>query len=291
MFDNMTVKSSSEENVWKYIFESDNTIAEAVLYRYESFENRTVICCSVQSGCPVGCVFCGTGKKFIRNLVSAEIIQQVQNVLDDKGIDPSKCDRFQIMFMSMGEPMLNWDNVEDAIVRLNRLYPNAQLLISTVGIKNNSVVERIIRLSCQIGEVGLQFSIHRGNEKERNRSIPFKNKMSLRELRDFGLTWHRLTSRPIYLNYCVTEPIAIEEENRLKDLFSPMSFSFTFSVMCNSDENAKEACNRDLSNVRNTEISFLNDGYNCRIFDPAGQDDIGGGCGQLWHVQNWLKRH
>ena len=37
--------------------------------------------------------------------------------------------------------------------------------------------------------------------------------------------------------------------------------------------------------------TFISDGYNARIFDPAGQDDIGGGCGQLWFVQDWLKSY
>ena len=66
---NMKTKrfDSSEGNVWKYVFDFENAVAEAVLYKYEDFYKRTVLCVSVQSGCPVGCKFCGTGKKFIRN--------------------------------------------------------------------------------------------------------------------------------------------------------------------------------------------------------------------------------
>ncbi|MBQ2600525.1 hypothetical protein II582_04065 [bacterium] len=55
---NYKVFESSEGNVWKYVFTKDDMVAEAVLYRYNSFYNRTVICCSVMSGCPVGCKFC-----------------------------------------------------------------------------------------------------------------------------------------------------------------------------------------------------------------------------------------
>lgn len=43
--------------------------------------------------------------------------------------------------------------------------------------------------------------------------------------------------------------------------------------------------------MKNAEYGLSSWGYDCRIFDPAGQDDIGGGCGQLFHVQNWLKEH
>lgn len=63
---------SSDTNVKKFVFEwraneiAKKGIAEAVLYRYGEYSKRTVICCSVQSGCPVGCTFCGTGKFFCK---------------------------------------------------------------------------------------------------------------------------------------------------------------------------------------------------------------------------------
>lgn len=64
---------SSDENVLKYVFETDNAIAESVLYKYPTYEKRTVICCSTQSGCPVGCRFCGAGDNFVRSLTADEI--------------------------------------------------------------------------------------------------------------------------------------------------------------------------------------------------------------------------
>jgi 23S rRNA (adenine2503-C2)-methyltransferase len=75
----------------------------------------------------------------------------------------------------------------------------------------------------------------------------------------------------------------------LKDLFSPVIFNFTFSVICSADENLKSAGYRDLDKITELTTSFVEDGYNVRVFNPAGQDDIGGGCGQLWYVQDWMK--
>ena len=100
------VFEGSNKNVWKYVFTKEDGVAEAVLYRYYE---RTVICCSVMSGCPIGCTFCGTGNKFIRNLTDEEITHQIDTVLKDKGIEDvdNNGGRFQIMFMSMGEPLLN----------------------------------------------------------------------------------------------------------------------------------------------------------------------------------------
>lgn len=283
---------SSEGNVWKYIFESDDAIAEAVLYRYESFEKRTVICCSVQSGCPVGCKFCGTGKRFVRNLQSTEITQQVQDIIADMKIAHNDCEKFQIMFMSMGEPMLNWYSVYNAIDVLHSLYPSAQLLISTIGINDNDVQSGILEISKKIEKVGLQFSIHEALDDRRNVLIPFKNKMTLRDIRDFGLLWNQVTGRKPFLNYCVTrDNTTTESIQRLKDLFSPMYFNLTFSVVCSSDETMKDRGFRDYDYIKSITNKFIKDGYNCRMFDPAGQDDIGGGCGQLWYVQKWLSQH
>lgn len=97
----------------------------------ENTRRETVICCSVQSGCPVGCTFCGTGKFFVRNLDWHEIIEQVTTVLSTIDCNTKDIEKFQIMFMSMGEPFLNYINLEQAIESLHDLYPNAQLLVST----------------------------------------------------------------------------------------------------------------------------------------------------------------
>ena len=79
---------STDTNVKKFVFEwgdqpsEKKGVAEAVLYRYGEYRKRTVICCSVMSGCPVGCTFCGTGKFFVRNLTKNEIVEQVRSCLE-----------------------------------------------------------------------------------------------------------------------------------------------------------------------------------------------------------------
>jgi len=288
------VFESSEGNVWKYVFTKDDMVAETVLYRYGDFYERTVICCSTQSGCPVGCKFCGTGNKFIRNLTADEIVEQIETVLKDKGIENvnERGKRFQIMFMSMGEPLLNWDAVEEAIRRLhdNNHYPNAELLLSTIAPKEPEVWKRLIQISKEIDKVGLQFSIHEPTDFGRNMLIPYKNKLYLREIRDIGSIWWKETGRKPYLNYCVTgKNDSPHDAYELMRMFSPVIFNFTFSVVCSSNENMKEAGFKNLDAIRQFEANFLAKGYNTRIFDPDGQDDIGGGCGQLWYVQQWMK--
>lgn len=288
------VFESSEENVWKYVFTKEDMVAEAVLYRYEDFYKRTVICCSTMSGCPVGCKFCGTGNKFVRNLIAEEIVEQIKTVLKDKGIEDvsDKGMRFQIMFMSMGEPLLNWDAVEGAIRTLHKDYPNAELLLSTIAPDEHEAINKMIRCSEEIPKVGLQFSIHKSTNEKRNILIPYENKLTLEKIRDLGIIWWQKTGRHPYLNYCIDGTNNTEDDiKNLQALFSPVIFNFTFSVVCSSNENMKDAGFKNLDDIRRFEQAFVENGYNTRIFDPAGQDDIGGGCGQLWYVQQWLKNY
>lgn len=289
------VFASSEGNVWKYVFTKEDMVAEAVLYKYNDFYERTVICCSVMSGCPVGCAFCGTGSKFIRNLQANEIVEQIETVLSDKNLIQDinkKCKKLQFMFMSMGEPMLNWDEVEKAIRILNSKFDNAQLLLSTIGCDNDDVFSKVISISKEIDKIGLQFSIHKSNDEDRNKLIPFHKKMNLEKIRDAGIIWWRETNRKPFLNYCIDGSNNTDNNfKELTNLFSPIIFNFTFSVVCSKDENMKDASFRNLNVIKDFQNRFLQKGYNVRMFDPAGQDDIGGGCGQLWYVQNWLKSH
>ena len=281
------VREFIDNNVSKFVFSKKNdVVVESVLYKYGSYDERTVICCSTQCGCPVACTFCGTGNNFIRNLTVDEILYQIDYVIKEKVLKEiettQKIKKFQIMFMSMGEPMFNFSNIKEAIKELNKKYPNAQLLLSTVGLKNNNTLNEILEISKKIKNVGLQFSIHQADEEKRNKLIPYKNKMNLREIRDYGIIWSNETNRPVFLNYCIDgNNTSLEEINRLKDLFP---------AKCNIDkENKLKSEFRDLEFINKIANDFLKDGYNVRVFDPSGQDTIGGGCGQLWFVQDFLK--
>jgi 23S rRNA (adenine2503-C2)-methyltransferase len=288
------VFESSEGNVWKYVFTSDDAVMEAVLYRYEDFYKRTVICCSTMSGCPVGCKFCGTGNRFVRSLSSDEIVGQIDHILKDKGIEDVsyRGERVQFMFMSMGEPLLNWWNVDRAIKELNCKYPSAELLISTIAPNEPEAFNKMIKTSIEISKVGLQFSIHKSNDEDRNKLIPYEHKFTLQQIRDLGTIWYIKTGRHPYLNYCIDGTNNSKEDaKQLMNLFSSVIFNFTFSVVCSANESMKDAGFKNIDAIREFESEFMKAGYNTRIFDPAGQDDIGGGCGQLWYVQKWMKEN
>lgn len=286
------ILTSKEKNVKKIIFtsEANDAVVECVLYKYPDYKTRTTICISTQCGCKVGCVFCGTGKKFIRNLTSAEIVSQVnlafQNEAEYKDILNS--DKLQIMFMSMGEPSHNADNVIEAIKQLGAKYPTAQLLISTIGTKGANWDKLLDFLINTKLDVGLQFSIHHYNNSKRDKLIPYENKMSLAEISMYGEYFYKKTGKQAYCNYVVT-PDNNKNYTTLFNYFPSEYFAFTFSVLCNKNENMKEVFEYNKDNIKDIHDDFLNSGYNVRVFDPAGQDDIGGGCGQLFHFQNFIK--
>lgn len=284
------VIADDREHVTKYVFSKPDAVAEAVLYRYPDYATRTVICCSSQAGCPVGCRFCGAGDKFIRSLTAEEIIAQPARLLADTGIDPAAMKRLQIMFMSMGEPLLNRVGMAPALYRLHSAYPNAALLISTSAPRID--YEWVRTISRAIPTIGLQFSVHESTDAARDTLIPFAAKLTLAEIMVEGLAWADATLRRPFFNYCAHAGNSTERDaDRLLTLFDPTVWCATVSVICERDE-GREARN---DRQRNLALDFgeklLDRGFDVRVFDPAGQDTIGGGCGQLWFVQQWMSDH
>ena len=284
---------STDTNVSKFVFEGEDIAVESVLYRYGSYKKRTVICCSTQCGCPVGCRFCGTGKFFVRNLTSVEIIEQVNTVLEYIDCPSDDIDKFQIMFMSMGEPFYNYYNLSSAILNLNRLYPNAQLLVSTSypSAQLRECYDDFIQLSQSIDKIGLQFSVHESNDVERKELIS-PNVPPLKELVRYGEMWAMRVGRRPFFNYCVHEKNSKEKNVlELKDNFDPAVWECTLSVICEADNTMKNAIESKLALIQGFSQKMSEAGYSIRVFNPAGQDDIGGGCGQLWYFQEWRASH
>lgn len=286
------LKRIDSENplVSKFVFSNKTAVAESVLYKYPSYADRTVICCSTQSGCPVGCRFCGAGDNFVRSLSAEEILEQPIYLLEQTGVDPNEMGRLQIMFMSMGEPLLNFKALTTAMRRLYELYPKAALLISTSAPEVNYAEVR--RVSQEIPTIGLQFSLHESSDEARDRLIPFSAKLNLEEISREGERWHEATGRRPFFNYCVHDKNNTPEDvERIFALFNPAVWNATISVVCERTETVAAANERQRTLAADFQGLMKAKGYDTRMFDPAGQDDIGGGCGQLWFVQDWMRKN
>ena len=288
---NITKFCDEKEHVSKFVFEKDDIAIESVLYRYPTYEERTVLCISVMCGCPMGCRFCGTGDFYVRNLKAEEIAGQAKYILENEidGLDPAKIKKLQIMFMSMGEGLLN-KQLSPACYILHELYPQAALLISTSAPKVD--FDWVIKLSKDIPTVGLQFSVHESTNEARDLLIPFENKMSLEDISVQGMFWSIETGRRPYFNYCAHEGnVKADDALRLLKLFPPSIWEATVSVVCERDKDKQGSNKHQRELAINFGNSLLALGFNVRVFDPAGQDTIGGGCGQLLFVQDWMKSH
>lgn len=284
------------ENVVKFIFHKDDAVAEAVLYRYPTYAERTVICISTQSGCPVGCRFCGAGDYFVRSLTAEEIVDQAQHCLQTAfaaegwQAHPDAIGRLQIMFMSMGEPLLNMKNLTPAIVELHRRFPKAALLISTSAPKVD--MDQVTDLSIAVPTVGLQFSVHESTDAARDALVPFKAKMTLAEIAEAGEYWAARTRRQPFFNYCAHADNSSEDDVvRLLEKFDPRVWCATVSVVCERNEGLPATNDYQRTLATDFAAKLVAAGYDVRVFDPAGQDTIGGGCGQLWFVQDWMQKH
>lgn len=289
-FDEIKVIQSAEVSVKKLVLTKANAVAETVLYRYPTYEDRTVICCSSQSGCPVGCRFCGAGDYFVRSFTADEIVAQVDAAIAESKTAADKMEKLQIMFMSMGEPLLNKNGMIGALRALHAKYPHAALLISTIG--PDIDWSWVIEISKEIPKIGLQFSIHQPNDEARNALIPFKKKLDLAGIALVGRDWWIATGRKPFINYCAGDNNSSDEASwALGDIFDPQIFECTVSVICERNEGLPARNEHQADLARDFSAKMMALGFNVRVFDPAGQDDIGGGCGQLWFVQDWMAKN
>jgi 23S rRNA (adenine2503-C2)-methyltransferase len=156
----------------------DGQIIEAVLMQYR--DGRKTACISSQAGCAMGCTFCATGQMgFARNLTSVEIFEQVQAFSAELR---SRKERLSnVVFMGMGEPLLNYKNVMEAIRRINEeLGIGARhITVSTAG-----VAPRIRKLAMSGIQVGLAVSLHQTSDAKRSALMPINQKYPIAELLD-----------------------------------------------------------------------------------------------------------
>lgn len=294
-FDKVEEVKGSDDNVIKYVFYTEGespAVFEAVLYKYPTYTERTVMCVSTQSGCPMGCTFCGTGEFFNRDATSPEIFEQVMYMARKNNINLKEVEKLQIMVMSMGEPLLNMDNVSDAFMEFTVVAPDAQLLISTSAPHTTVGWDILMSLVQELPTVGLQFSVHASLDCDRDKVMPMKAKLSLLEISEKGRQFNELTGRRPYFNYCVHDGNnSILDADRLTALFPPKIWEATLSVICEADEAMADAGGRQETLCNEFSGMLIELGFNTRVFNPAGQDDIGGGCGQLWQVQKWAEEN
>ena len=191
-------KTVGDNSVQKTLLRlSDGQSVETVLMDYEDW---ITACVSSQVGCALNCQFCATGKMgFQRNLTADEIVDQI--LFWNQKIYPQFVSR--VVFMGMGEPFLNWDNLLAALEIINS--PDGlnigarKISISTAGI-----ADKIIKFAKLNTQINLAVSLHSANQKYRQSIMPIARQYSLDELKKACLYYVNYTNRQLFFEYALT---------------------------------------------------------------------------------------
>ena len=187
----------------------DGLMVESVLIPTET---RTTACVSSQVGCSLNCEFCATAKlKRMRNLEVAEIVDQVA-LIDRQSKEYFERPLSNIVFMGMGEPMMNYKNVVEAIHKITKpeglgMSPR-RITVSTSGIP-----KMIKMLADENLRVKLALSLHSAIEHKRNEIMPFSDKFPLTDIMESLQYWYKKTGSPITFEYCVWDGINDQDED------------------------------------------------------------------------------
>ncbi len=204
----VTVQESALDGTRKYLFElRDGGRVESVLMPYA---DHTTLCVSSQVGCPLDCVFCETAKGgFTRNLTTGEIIDQICTLKSDAGLASRKVN---IVFMGMGEPLLNFDAVTDAIRILNDPL-GLDLGARRITVSTSSFPDRIRALAESDAVCSLALSLNASDDETRRRLMPKPSRFTIAELLDAARDFVSGGRRRVTLEYVMLRGINTSDED------------------------------------------------------------------------------
>lgn len=255
---------------------TDGLLIEMVLMPYD---NRLTLCISSQVGCRMGCTFCQTGKMgFKRNLSSGEIIGQIlfaNQLLLEGGKAQTVTN---IVFMGMGEPLDNYDEVVKACSLM--IDPNALgLSKSRVTISTSGLVPEIMKLGNEL-PVRLAISLHTAVEEERSKMMPINRKYSLQTLKEALLEYPAPHRTGITFEY-----VMIQGENdtiaHAKALVKYVhGLKASVNLIPINHFPGIDMAPSDAERIRQFQLYLSERSIPAPVRYSRGQD-ISGGCGQL----------
>ena len=195
---NILKKQESKDGTIKYLFDVlDGNAIETVLM---SYHHGYSICVSSQIGCKMGCKFCAsTGIPFVRNLSSGEIVEQILAVEQDTKIRISN-----VVFMGIGEPLDNYDNVINAIRIINNP-KGLNIGARHISISTSGLVPKIYKLAEENIPCTLSISLHATTNEKRSKMMPVNNVYPIEELIKACKDYIKKTNRRISFEYALAK--------------------------------------------------------------------------------------
>ena len=201
-------QSSDGQTVKLLLDFGENILVEIVImvYEREQARNRRTICISTQAGCAMGCKFCATGINGLeRNLTAGDIVAQV--VVGNRWCHSHGLDGISnIVYMGMGEPLANYDNVLQSVKIINHEkgmnIGQRRLTISTCGL-----VKKIYELADLKLQIGLAVSLHAPTDEIRSRLMPINDKYQIKELLEACDYYTEQTGRRVSYEYALLKNV------------------------------------------------------------------------------------
>ena len=195
---NIIKKQESSDGTKKYLFDVlDGNAIETVLMQYH---HGKTICVSSQIGCKMGCKFCAsTGIKFVRSLTSGEIVEQILAVEQDIGDKISN-----IVFMGIGEPFDNYENVMKAIKIINN-QKGLNIGARHISISTSGLVPMIYKFADEELQCTLSISLHATNDEKRSKMMPINNRYNIKELMEACKYYIKKTNKRISFEYALAK--------------------------------------------------------------------------------------
>ncbi len=271
---------SSKDQVTKkaLITLNDGIKIESVLIQHKG--GRNTVCVSSQAGCPMNCIFCATGETgFKKNLTSSEIIQQVLFFARLLKKDNQRVDN--VVFMGMGEPFLNYENVMEAIKMLNNQKWGMSIGSRHISISTVGIIEGIKKMTREPLQLNLVISLHAPNNELRSKIVPANKKYPVEKILEATDKYLESTGRKVMFEYIMIKDLNDSEEcaKELAGLLKKMKSRLWFVnlIPCNDNVGFKPSSPEQIIKFRKT---LENLGIMSTQRYRFG-DDIKAACGQL----------
>ncbi len=201
---------SSDKNTLKILFAlPDGGKIETVLMRFR--DGRNSVCVSSQIGCQMGCAFCGTGKmKFVRNLTPEEIADQV--LYCSHLLSKSSAKVTNVIYMGMGEPFMNYENVISSVKTLNDK-KCLNIGIRSITLSTCGIIDGIDKLAESGLQVNLAISLHAAEQELREKIMPIAKKYSLSDLMIAVNNYIFKTNRRVTYEYVMLKDVNDGEDD------------------------------------------------------------------------------
>ncbi len=224
----------------------DNLIVEAVLI---PSNKRVTACVSSQVGCSLDCNFCATSKiKKMRNLESYEIFDQIM-LLNKESINHFSSHITKIVFMGMGEPLLNYKNVIESIDQITSDF-GIGISYKKITVSTSGISKMIKKMADDDVKFNLAISLHTALEKTRNKVMPFSKSFPIKELVDSLEYWYKKIKRKITFEYLIWKEI--------NDDFEHINALVSICKRIPSKVNIIEYNDTDNSMFRNADGKWIN---------------------------------